>query len=170
MCLGQHGSVNGWLFLNLPDHIIAISNQDHNTDIKKRFVPLKSFNNYIEANIVLKMLQDAGINCHLQDEHVNTIVNLSAGMRLMVFYSQEERARNILNEVENDFLRTVPCTNCSSKSLEVKMVDVDMEQHLGSILSMLSRWFSDEGTMVKMKHYACSQCGSVYEDLPVKWE
>ncbi|MBA2500099.1 MAG: DUF2007 domain-containing protein [Chitinophagaceae bacterium] len=170
MSLEQHGSVYGWLFHNLPDHIITISNQDHNTEIKKRFVPLKSFNNYIEANIVLKMLQDAGINCHLQDEHVNTIVNLSAGMRLMVFYSQEERARNILIEVENDFLRSVPCTNCGSKSLEVIMVDVDMEPHLGSILSLLSRWFSDEGTMVRMKHYACADCGTVFEDIPLKKE
>lgn len=116
------------------------------------------------------MLQDAGINCHLQDEHLNTIVNLTSGMRLMVFYSQEERARNILNEVENDFLRSIPCTNCGSKSLEVKMVDVDMEPQLGSILSILSRWFSDEGTMVSMKHYTCTTCGTVFEDIPLKVE
>lgn len=116
------------------------------------------------------MLQDDGINCHLQDEHLNTIVNLTSGMRLMVFYSQEERAKKILDKVEEDFLRSVPCSNCGNYSLAVKIVDVDMEPQLGSILSLFSRWFSDEGTMVKMKHYACSNCGTVFEDIPVKVE
>ena len=155
-------------FLTCLIKIQAISNQEHNTEIKRRFVLLKSFNNYIEANIVLKMLQDAGINCHLQDEHLNTIVHLPSGMQLMVFYSQAERAKEILHAVEEDFLRSVPCSKCGNYALEVKMVEVDVQPQLGSILSLFSRWFSDEGTMVKMKHYACAECGAVYEDLPVK--
>lgn len=116
------------------------------------------------------MLQDAGINCHLQDEHLNTIVHLPSGMQLMVFYSQADRAREILNSVEEDFLRSVPCSKCGKYTLKVKMVEVDVQPQLGSILTLFSRWFSDEGTIVNMKHYTCANCGAVYEDIPLQKE
>lgn len=134
------------------------------------FKRIKSFNNYIEANIVLKMLQDAGINCHLKDEHTITIVNLSAGMQLMVYHTQVERAIEIINDAEEQFLKSVACPNCGNRTLEMKMVSVDLKPQLGSFLSMLSKWLSKEGTMVNMKNYHCTHCNAVFEDIPVATE
>ncbi len=68
------------------------------------YVQLRSFDNYIHANIQLGMLQDRGINCHLQDEFIITIDPLLSpaigGMKLMVHETQAQRAIKILEEVD----------------------------------------------------------------------
>lgn len=68
------------------------------------FVQLRSFDNYISAHISLSMLQDAGINCHLQDEYVITLDPFLSpalgGMKLMVYPSQAARAASLLDAVE----------------------------------------------------------------------
>lgn len=68
------------------------------------FVQLRSFDNYIYAHITLSMLQDAGINCHLQDEYMVTLDPFLSpamgGMKLMVYPSQAQRASELLKETE----------------------------------------------------------------------
>lgn len=68
------------------------------------FVQLRSFDNYISAHISMTMLQDAGINCHLKDEHVITLDPFLSpalgGMKLMVYPTQAERAVKLLEEAE----------------------------------------------------------------------
>jgi len=64
------------------------------------FVQLRSFDNYISAHISMTMLQDAGINCHLQDEYVVTLVSPAVGsMKLMVYPTQAQRANELLDNV-----------------------------------------------------------------------
>jgi hypothetical protein len=69
------------------------------------FVHLRSFDNYVNANIQLGMLQDRGINCHLRDEYTLTIdpllSNAIGGMKLMVFETQALRALALIEEAEN---------------------------------------------------------------------
>ena len=65
---------------------------------------IRSFDNYIQANIQMGMLHDQGINCHLQDEYTITIDPLLSpaigGMKLMVYESQVSRALQLLDEVD----------------------------------------------------------------------
>jgi len=67
-----------------------------------KFLELCSFDNYITANIVLGMLQEEGINCHLKDEYTVTIDPLLSpaigGMKIMVYEQQFERAKELLQE------------------------------------------------------------------------
>jgi len=86
------------------------------------FVYVNSYNNYIEANIALSMLQDEGINCHLTDENINSLLNMHSGMRLMVYHSQAERAIKVLKNAEKKYLETIACSNCKNHSLEIKLV------------------------------------------------
>jgi hypothetical protein len=69
------------------------------------FIQLRSYDNYIYANIVLSMLQDSGINCHLKDEYTITIDPLLSpalgGIKLMVARSQVERALELLAATGN---------------------------------------------------------------------
>ena len=69
------------------------------------FIQVRSYDNYIYAHIILSMLQDAGINCHLKDEYTITIDPLLSpalgGIKLMVAGSQVERALEMLAETEN---------------------------------------------------------------------
>jgi hypothetical protein len=68
------------------------------------FIQVRSYDNYIYAHIVLSMLQDAGINCHLKDEHTITIDPFLSpalgGIKLMVAGSQLERALELLEQTE----------------------------------------------------------------------
>lgn len=68
------------------------------------FVQLRSFDNYIYAHISMSMLQDAGINCHLQDEYMITLDPFLSpalgGMKLMVYPSQAERAAELLHAAD----------------------------------------------------------------------
>lgn len=68
------------------------------------FIQLRSYDNYIYANIVLSMLQDSGINCHLKDEYTITIDPLLSpalgGIKLMVARPQVVRALELLEETE----------------------------------------------------------------------
>ena len=65
---------------------------------------LRAFDNYITAHIVLSMLQDAGINCHLKDEYILTIDPLLSpalgGIKLMVAAAQVDRALELLAETQ----------------------------------------------------------------------
>ena len=64
------------------------------------FVPVLSFNDYIEASIVLGRLQNEGINCWLKDENSATIApffsNSIGGIKLMVAETQAARALELI--------------------------------------------------------------------------
>lgn len=68
------------------------------------FVEIRSFDNYILAHITMTMLQDAGINCHLQDEYTITLDPFLSpaigGMKLMVYPTQAQRAFDLLEQTE----------------------------------------------------------------------
>ena len=66
------------------------------------FLPLRAYDNYLNANMDMGMLQAAGINCHIKDEYVITIDPFLSpalgGMKLMVEEADVEQARAILQE------------------------------------------------------------------------
>jgi hypothetical protein len=72
----------------------------------ERFIEIRSYDNYIYANIVLGKLRDAGINCHLKDEYTVTIDPLLSpalgGIKIMVAQSQVDRALELLEETEGE--------------------------------------------------------------------
>lgn len=65
------------------------------------FVPVISFNEYIEAHIILGRLQSEGINCWLKDENSATVTpffsNSIGGIKLMVTTSQAARALELID-------------------------------------------------------------------------
>ncbi len=67
------------------------------------FVPVLSFNEYIEAHIILGRLQSEGINCWLKNENSALFVPMPiAGIRLMVAESQVERALELIDLFKNN--------------------------------------------------------------------
>jgi Putative prokaryotic signal transducing protein len=70
------------------------------------FIQIRAFDNYISAHIVMNMLLDDGINCHLKDEYTLTIDPLLSpalgGIKLMVADSQVERALELLAGTESN--------------------------------------------------------------------
>lgn len=130
------------------------------------YIELRSFDNYIEANIVLNMLQHQNINCHLKDEHIITVDPLLSpalgGMKLMVHHSQVERAWDMLEKAEKDYLKTIPCPVCKAHMLEIVSITKKHSCKLAALASMLLNGHSVEVT----KMYRCRKCGYDFKDLP----
>ena len=69
-----------------------------------KFIPLQSYDNYVDAHIIMGRLKENDVNCWLKDENSATIAPfltlVTGGIKLMVAESQVERALEILNERE----------------------------------------------------------------------
>ena len=130
------------------------------------FVELRSFDNYIEANIVLNMLRYENINCHLKDEYTVTIDPLLSpalgGMKLMVHTSQVERAWDMMESAEERYLKTVPCPVCKAHSLKIISVTRKHKCKLAALASMLLNGKSVEVSKI----YQCNSCGYDFKALP----
>lgn len=66
---------------------------------------LRTYNNYVTANISLGMLQENGIACYLQDENVSTILPYlslaNGGIKLLVDIQSASEAEILLSDVED---------------------------------------------------------------------
>ncbi|MDH7463358.1 DUF2007 domain-containing protein [Chitinophagaceae bacterium 26-R-25] len=76
---------------------------------------IRSYDNYINANMHLSLLKDAGLDCYIQDEYTITIDPLLSpalgGMKLMVKEEDIDEANRILETTERTFLENVACEN-----------------------------------------------------------
>jgi ribosomal protein L37AE/L43A len=130
------------------------------------FVELRSFDNYIEANIVLNMLRHHDVNCHLKDENIITIDPLLSpalgGMKLMVHHAHVERAWDLIEEAEEEYLRKIPCPVCHSHTLKAISVTKNHRCKLSALASMLLNGQSVE----VRKIYRCMHCGYDFKELP----
>ena len=132
------------------------------------FVELRSFDNYIEANIVLKMLQSFNITCHLKDEHTVTIDPLLSpaigGMKLMVHPAYVEQAWDLLDKAEENYLKNIACPICKAHALTTVSITKKHKCKLAALASMLLNGHSVEITRL----YKCTACGYDFKELPQK--
>jgi hypothetical protein len=130
------------------------------------YIELRSFDNYIEANIIMNMLQSQSIVCHLKDEHIITIDPFLSpaigGMKLMVHHSQLERAWELMDQAEAQYLRSRSCPICKSHQLSIETVHKKHRCRLAALVNMMLRGQSLEIT----KLYRCGQCGYDFKELP----
>ncbi len=130
------------------------------------FISIRSFDSYIEANIVLNMLIASHVNCHLKDEHTITIDPLLSsalgGIKLMVHHAHAEKAMELLEEAQKQYLRTIPCPVCKSFSLKIDSTTKKYACRLSALISMLLNGQSMEITKI----YLCDNCGYDFKELP----
>lgn len=130
------------------------------------FSQIRSYDNYIIANLQLNLLKDHGISCYLQDENTITIDPLLSpaigGMKLMVVENEAEQASQLLDAVEEEYLKTVDCPNCQQQALE-KITHVDLPANFWQKLkNQLLR-----GSSISLTTYFhCRNCGQTFSSLP----
>ena len=132
-----------------------------------KFQQIRSYDNYIFANLQLNLLKDQGISCYLQDEHTITIDPLLSpaigGMKLMVVDPEAEMAKQLLDQADEDYLKTITCPICGQTGLE-KVIHVEKPVNLWQAIKI--RLIS--GAKVSMKtHYHCPSCGGRFDAVPV---
>ena len=134
--------------------------------MNQKFLPIRSYDNYLNANMNLGMLQDAGINCHIKDEYTITIDPLLSpalgGMKLMVEEEDAERAIALLAEAEKQYVGAIPCPSCKEKRLELVTETTSYNSWKGKIKSLLLN-----GQEQQVKHYyRCGHCNTIFQELP----
>ena len=129
------------------------------------YVLIRAYDNYVFANMQCSLLQENGIRCHLKDENTVTIDPLLSpaigGIKLMVADLQAERAEEILDNTEREWLKTISCPACGQKSLSKEVRIKEFPGLWGKLKSMLVN--GDEREVKKL--YVCGSCGKEFEEL-----
>ena len=129
----------------------------------EKLIPLQSYSNYIEANIVLGRLQNDGVDCWLQDENTNTIGpylgNAIGGIKLVVPQSQVGRAQELMAVYIEEQKASIECPRCHSHNIEF----VSTPKKVGNWLSVLLGLLSFSYAMSPEKVHHCFDCGFEFE-------
>jgi len=131
----------------------------------KMYVTIRSYDNYINANMTMAMLKEGGIDCYIRDEHTITIDPLLSpalgGMKLMVHENDLKDALSILDHSDQLYLQSVACPVCQQKSLQqIREIEEsrDWWERLKNILI--------NGQENRQKsYYRCYSCGTKFDEI-----
>jgi DNA-directed RNA polymerase subunit RPC12/RpoP len=131
------------------------------------YLQLRSFDNYMYANILLNRLKDHGFDCYLKDENTVTIDPLLSpaigGIKLMVRESEAARARAFLDQVEAEYVATIACPKCGQKALQILKKTNKPKNFIGALLAQLFLGSAEQEEWF----YRCSNCGNTVDEMPV---
>jgi len=84
-------------------------------------IKVRTFDNYFLANITLTKLQSGGIECYLKDENTVTMDPILSGaiggIKLVVKEEDAEEAKKLLQQFDEDYLRSVKCPKCGNSEI-----------------------------------------------------
>ncbi|GAO42263.1 putative signal transducing protein [Flavihumibacter petaseus] len=130
------------------------------------FRVVRTYDNYIEANLQLNLLKDHHINCYLRDEYTVTIDPLLSpaigGMKLMVSEADWGRAIELLEITENEYLRTVQCPKCGATTIE-KIITVKEDRR--KWVQVFRRFLGNPPAELSIA-YRCATCNSTFTGNP----
>ncbi len=127
---------------------------------------IRTYDNYIEANLQLNLLKDLGIDCYLQDEYTITIDPFLSpaigGIKLVVQEKDFSKAQELLDAAEETYIQTVPCKNCGQPALEKV---TRLEQPVSWWGRLKTRLFYGANAHFRSE-YRCKNCGAVFTGTP----
>lgn len=128
------------------------------------FVIVQSFNNYMDAHLLMSRLESEDIECWLQDENTVTInpilTNVVGGIKLLVKKEDFQRAAEIFRETENNRKQAVECPNCKGHNIEL----VTTPRKAANWLAALLTFFLGDYALAAAKVHHCFDCGHEFAD------
>jgi len=126
------------------------------------FVILQSFNNYMEAHLLMARLESEGVECWLQNENTVTVfpvwTNAVGGIKLLVKKEDLSRARQIFWEVENNRKQAIECPKCKGHNIELVSTPRKASNWISAIFTYLFGSFAIG--IDKVNH--CFDCGNEF--------
>ena len=126
------------------------------------FVILQSFNNYVDAHLLMAKLESEDIQCWLQDENTVTLypilTNAVGGIKLFVNKNDLSRARQIFWEVENNRKKTIECPKCKGHNIEL----VSTPRKAANWFSAILTFFLGDYALAVDKVNHCFDCGNEF--------
>jgi DNA-directed RNA polymerase subunit RPC12/RpoP len=127
------------------------------------FVRLKTFMNYIDANIVLGRLKNEGIDCWLRNENTSTIMPIwntaIGGIQLMVSSAQAEKASYILRMMEEEKREQISCPSCGGSNVEY----INTVRKPVNWVSAAVTFLLGDLALMPEQRYHCFDCGKEWK-------
>jgi len=127
------------------------------------FILLQSFDNYIDAHIVLGRMEEEGINCWLKDENTVTVTpfftNAVGGIKLMVVREQFQEAKNLLDRFQQEKKIKLACPYCSSHDIEL----IPSGKPL-NLLGAIASWFVGNYAISTENVWHCFTCNKEFKE------
>lgn len=127
-------------------------------------IRIRTFDNYIEANMVAGLLESEGIQSFLQDEFTATIdpmlSNAIGGIKLVVFEQDVARAKEILAIDDIRKRKLMACPKCSAQNVEYIAV-VKPRNWITAIATFMLGSYA----AAPDKKYHCFTCSYEFESL-----
>lgn len=128
------------------------------------FIPVKTFDSYVTANIWLGKLQDAGVRCYLKDEYTVTIdpvlTNAIGGIKLCVDELQLDECRQLIDAFEQQGRQRQQCPSCGSLDVQY----ISRPGPTNWITALLS-WLIGSYAVGANKVYHCFHCGKEFDEI-----
>lgn len=132
------------------------------------FIPIKTFDNYISANLLLSKMLDQNIHCYLKDEFTVTIdpilSNAIGGIKLCVADTDFAQAKELLIAFEEE--SKIACPKCSSKAVEY----IVQPKNPANWLLAIASWFLASYALKGKEVYHCFTCKYEFDTLEKQQE
>jgi len=132
-------------------------------------ITIRTFQNYFSAHILLTRLRSMGIECYLKDEFTVTIdpvlSNAVGGIKLVVKKENEEEACKILQQLDEEFMKSAVCPRCGNHTIEL----VPKKTTTNMATAILS-WLFGSYAVSAENVYQCSACKYESATLPETYQ
>jgi len=127
------------------------------------FITLRTYDNYINANLALGKLLDGGIHAFLQDEHTVTVDPLISiainGIKLVVPEEEAGVASAMIGIIEDEYKSSVVCPSCAGTDVERVSQPAGLGGFLRGVYKLLI--MKDAGDFKDF--YRCGTCGCEFD-------
>jgi hypothetical protein len=127
------------------------------------FIPFQSFDNYIEAHILMGRMQDEGIDCWLKDENTVTIdpilSNAIGGIKLMIPNTQLEQATELWKQYQEEKRQYYRCPSCNSNNIEL----INTPRKAINWITAITTWVLGNYAMAGEQVWHCFDCEAEFK-------
>lgn len=127
------------------------------------YTSLHSFTNYIDANIMLGRMKDAGIECWLKNENTTTIMPIwttaLGGIQLMVEETDVAQATELLQQIRGEKRAANTCPKCGSGEVEY----INTIRKPINWLSAAVTFILGDVALMPEQRYHCFTCGCEFK-------
>lgn len=154
-------------------HVTAVASHSYTVNLYStkpliittlEFVILKTFDNYIEAHMLLTRLNEEGFNCWLKDENIVTLnpvlANAVGGIKLMVAKDEKETAEKILEQLFEERKASYSCPKCNSHNIEF----INTPRNPVNWFSAIVSWFVGSYAIAVEQIWRCFDCNAEFKE------
>jgi|ERR1035438_1592547 predicted RNA-binding Zn-ribbon protein involved in translation (DUF1610 family) len=131
-------------------------------------VTVRTFSNYISANILLAKLRNGGVECYLKDEHTVTMdpaLTYAVGsIKLVVRKEDAPEVLSLLTEFDTSYREVAVCPKCGSHN-----IDLLPKQNVTNMFAAVLSWIFSSYAVSAENVYKCSNCGYESDVLPERF-